>query len=399
MADLEGEISKTNAALSNKINSSDLDNYYVKADVDAKDSAINNKFASYYTKEETAQQINTATVSFVTKDTDQLTNYTTTASLNSKFEAIEQNIETIEAELADHAIKADVDAEIAAVRSSIPTKSSQLENDAGYLTEHQSLDGYAKETYVDSKVEAIVVPTKVSDLENDKNYLTAVPSEYITETELNNKGYLTQHQSLDAYAKKDDVTAAVSVKADDVLFTDTYFVTKAIGDFVGDGTESLQGMTIREIFVKMLGATLKVVYDSVITQIKEEELPAYSMNEQGLMEAVPFTAQEMTVEEAKADTAGESFFYQIIDGDNVVESGYQIATTYQENDWLTISVPENVTDFHVEIYDSTAGDWTTANWKLEKTTTQTIAGYTTYSVPEMYEIASGITIRVVINNK
>lgn len=189
------------------------------------------------------------------------------------------------------------------------------------------------------------------------------------------------------------------MKADDVLFTDTYFVTKAIGDFVGDGTESLQGMTIREIFVKMLGATLKVVYDSVITQIKEEELPAYSMNEQGLMETVPFTIKEMSVEEAKADTAGESFFYQIIDGDNVVESGYQIATTYQENDWLTVSIPEIVTDFHVEIYDSSAGDWATANYKLEKAATQAISGYTTYTVPEMYEIASGITIRVVINNK
>lgn len=34
----------------------------------------------------------------------------------------------------------------------IPTKLSELENDAGYLTEHQSLDGFATETYVSEKL-------------------------------------------------------------------------------------------------------------------------------------------------------------------------------------------------------------------------------------------------------
>lgn len=40
----------------------------------------------------------------------------------------------------------------------IPTKLSQLTNDAGYLTEHQNLDGFATESYVDSKIEAIPIP-------------------------------------------------------------------------------------------------------------------------------------------------------------------------------------------------------------------------------------------------
>lgn len=37
-----------------------------------------------------------------------------------------------------------------------PTKVSELENDKGYLTEHQSLDGYATEQYVDSTKLAIL---------------------------------------------------------------------------------------------------------------------------------------------------------------------------------------------------------------------------------------------------
>lgn len=59
----------------------------------------------------------------------------------------------------------------------VPTKVSAFENDKGYLTEHQSLVEYAKKTDLPT------VPTKVSAFENDK-------------------GYLTAHQSLDAYATK-----------------------------------------------------------------------------------------------------------------------------------------------------------------------------------------------------
>ena len=37
------------------------------------------------------------------------------------------------------------------------------------------------------------------------DYLTEIPAEYITESELNAKGYLTEHQSLAAYAKTADL--------------------------------------------------------------------------------------------------------------------------------------------------------------------------------------------------
>ena len=48
----------------------------------------------------------------------------------------------------------------------VPTKVSELQNDANYLTEHQSLADYAK------KSELPAVPTKVSELTNDANYVT-----------------------------------------------------------------------------------------------------------------------------------------------------------------------------------------------------------------------------------
>ena len=135
----------------------------------------------------------------------------------------------------------------------IPSKTSDLVNDSGFLTEHQSLaeyakkselfskdyndltnkptipsiDGLASTSYVDSKVAEIDVPTKTSDLINDSGFLTEhqsladyakksdipdvsgfiteIPSEYVTETELEAKGYLTEHQSLSEYAKKSEL--------------------------------------------------------------------------------------------------------------------------------------------------------------------------------------------------
>ena len=135
----------------------------------------------------------------------------------------------------------------------IPSKTSDLVNDSGFLTEHQSLaeyakkselfskdyndltnkptipsiDGLASTSYVDSKVAEIDVPTKTSDLINDSGFLTehqsladyakkseipdvsgfltSIPDEYVTETELDAKGYLTEHQSLAEYAKKSDI--------------------------------------------------------------------------------------------------------------------------------------------------------------------------------------------------
>lgn len=62
-----------------------------------------------------------------------------------------------------------------ATKEELPKKVSELENDAGYLTAVPS--GYITETEL-----------------NAKNYLTSVPTEYITETELNNKNYQTSEQ-------------------------------------------------------------------------------------------------------------------------------------------------------------------------------------------------------------
>mgnify|MGYP004692273227 CR=1 FL=1 len=103
----------------------------------------------------------------------------------------------------------------------IPSKTSQLINDSGFITEHQdisglatkgelkavedkiptlddyalkseipTLDGLATTTYVDNKVAAIDVPSLDG---------------YATEQWVEGKGYLTEHQSLADYALKSEI--------------------------------------------------------------------------------------------------------------------------------------------------------------------------------------------------
>lgn len=61
----------------------------------------------------------------------------------------------------------------------VPTKVSELENDAGYLTEHQSLTNYYTKTEVDALIPDV------------SGFITSIPAEYITESELNSKNYAT----------------------------------------------------------------------------------------------------------------------------------------------------------------------------------------------------------------
>ena len=83
-------------------------------------------------------------------------------------------------------------------------------NAKGYLTEHQDISNLALKSEIPDVSSFITsedlptVPTKVSELTNDKNYISSIPSEYITETELNAKGYLTSHQDISGLQPKTD---------------------------------------------------------------------------------------------------------------------------------------------------------------------------------------------------
>ena len=78
-------------------------------------------------------------------------------------------------------------------------------------------NGYTKEEIddkLDSKADKSDIPSKVSELVNDSGYLSTIPSEYVTNTELEEQGYLTEHQDISHLATKDEVDDKLSNKVE-----------------------------------------------------------------------------------------------------------------------------------------------------------------------------------------
>ena len=93
-----------------------------------------------------------------------------------------------------------------------------------------SLDGYALKTDIPT------VPTKVSDLTNDSGYITEVPSEYVTETELESKGYLTEHQDISGKADKSEIPTKTSQ-----LTNNSGFLTSIPSEYITESELNAKG--------------------------------------------------------------------------------------------------------------------------------------------------------------
>ena len=123
------------------------------------------------------------------------------------------------------------------IRKSIPTKTSELENDSGFLTEHQSLSGYYTKTETDTKVQEEAtarenaddsirksIPTKTSELENDSGFLTEHQSlsGYYTKTETDSK---VQEEATARRNADDEIRKSIPAKTSQ-LTNDSGFLTK-----------------------------------------------------------------------------------------------------------------------------------------------------------------------------
>ena len=190
--------------------------------------------------------------------TSEKSNYYTKTEINNK------NYLTEHQSLADYAKKTE-----------LPKKLSDLTNDSGfittytetdpvwnsdkvnyytrdeidgknYLTEHQSLADYVKTealtttlTSYAKKTDIPSVPTKLSDLTNDSGFITTYTetdpvwnsekSNYYTKTEIDNKNYLTEHQSLADYAKKSEIPTDYVRNTELADYATITYVTEQIG--------------------------------------------------------------------------------------------------------------------------------------------------------------------------
>ena len=137
-----------------------------------------------------------------------LSDYVTKEELQAKLDALDINID-----LSSYATKEELTQAINSIDLSAYAKKTDI----------PSLDGYAKTSEI---------PSKVSQLENDSNYLSSIPEEYVTETELNAKGYLTEHQDLSAYALKTEIPSLDG-------YATTQYVDNAIANVPSGGNVDL----------------------------------------------------------------------------------------------------------------------------------------------------------------
>lgn len=123
-----------------KITSEGIDDAVARAEAAAKsaEDTINNALTAYATKEYVQTEISNINID------NKLTEYAKTSDLDSY-----------------------------ALKTEIPTNVSEFVNDAGYLTEHQSLEGYATEKFVTDAIDGADISEKLND--------------YITEVAFNSK--------------------------------------------------------------------------------------------------------------------------------------------------------------------------------------------------------------------
>lgn len=153
------------------------------------------------------------------------------SKLDSYIKGINQEIVEIKDKLNDIGINdiSKINSEI----NDIHTDIKNIENNSkNYLTEHQSLEGYATEQWVDEQKYIKEIPSDISYFTNDTGYLTSSDlKSYATQDWIKSKGYITKHQSLDEYVKKTDIP---ELTKDFVKGADIPEIPTKISQFIND---------------------------------------------------------------------------------------------------------------------------------------------------------------------
>ena len=160
-------------------------------------------------------------------------------------------------------------------------------------TETLNPDIKSVQQIINEKANASTIPTKVSQLTNDANFITSYTetdpvwtrekTNYYTKTEIDNKGYLTAHQSLDGYAEKkelDNVKNDIRAYVDSTL--DNYINIDYMNTIVSTKADLVDDKLKAEQLPKLFNITTAATAEEVVT--KFNELLAY-LKAKGYMEA------------------------------------------------------------------------------------------------------------------
>ena len=194
--------------IATKANSADV---YTKTESDAKYLTEHQSLANYATKEELSLKANSSDIptktSQLVNDSGYLTEHQSLANYATKSE-----IPTLISQLTNDS------GYITSIPSEYVTE-TELES-KGYLTEHQSLANYVTKDElpdISGLATKSEIPTATSQLTNDSGFITEIPSEYITETELTSS-LSTKADSANVYTKAeiDNMIGDISTRLDQI---------------------------------------------------------------------------------------------------------------------------------------------------------------------------------------
>ena len=180
-----------------------------------------------------------------------LADYAKTSDVNSKNalqdEAIQNNADAIGTINQTLATKADT--------SAIPTKTSQLTNDSGFVTSTEVSTNYATKTELANKANTGDIPTKTSQLENDSTYQTKANLD----------------TALESYAKTSDVNSKNALQDEaiqskqDKLISGTNIKTINNQSLLGSGNISIEGGSSITVDSELSTTSENPVQNKVIT--------------------------------------------------------------------------------------------------------------------------------------
>lgn len=139
----------------------------------------------------------------------------------------------------------------------IPTKVSDLSDSENYVTTTD-------------------VPTKLSEFENDSNFISSIPDEYVTETKLTAKGYLTSYTETDptvpdwakAETKPTYTASEVGALPDDTIIPIPD--TASVGDAIVVEEVDENGKPIKFSAVSLSGTSTSQIDETELNTMLEE---------------------------------------------------------------------------------------------------------------------------------
>ena len=311
----------------------------------------------------------------------------------------------------------------------VPNVLSAFDNDVGYLTEHQSLAGYATEQFVHDQIEKIDIshidmtdyakisdiPTTTSQLVNDSGFITEIPSDNLKVDKSTYESDMAEFD-LQIQSKQDklisgkniatingksllsgeniEISGSAISSPDDIIFNFSEPTTFDVGG-ISAGT-LINNWSLTKLVQSML---FKII--SIIEKILNNSLPALTLSNGELVET-EFSELHFTDEtENSSENSGLSGFYTITSGDQIIEQGYQIQTTVTGLKYKNqFAIPSGANVIRVDTYDEGSGGWsqTTADYEKNDTPIEVSVGDTVYpyDVYTMSVRGTGIPYRVII---